>query len=277
MSTRTTAFIPAVLAFPLAAFFGLSSLIGVLQPGITYRYETRLWAAQGFGQDWVDLLIVVPLLIVSAILTLRGSTVFRIALGGTLVYALYSLILYTFAMHFNPLFLLYCGGLGISFYAVVSLIVSHRVEGSQAACSERTPVKSTAVFVILVGAVFYVLWLAEVVPALVGGRVPKSTIDAGLITNPVHVLDLSIVLPAFIIAGISLYRRGQLGLFLAPVMLMFGVVMDLALAGMVWSMNRTGLTEGGPPIGVFIGLAGASAFVLWRLVRGMPGEPHAPA
>jgi hypothetical protein len=58
--------------------------------------------------------------------------------------------------------------------------------------------------------IYYPPWLAEVVPALLSGSVPKSIADSGLIANPVHTLDLSIVLPAFMITAVSLYLRRQL-------------------------------------------------------------------
>jgi hypothetical protein len=77
----------------------------------------------------------------------------------------------------------------------------------------------------------YPPWLAEVVPALLSGSVPKSIADSGFIAYPAHTLDLSIVLPAFMIAGVSLYLRRPAGYELAPVMMFFAVVMDLAQAG----------------------------------------------
>jgi hypothetical protein len=266
-------YMPAVLAFPLAAFFGVSSFAGIVFPDIVYRREAPLWAAQGIGQDWVDLLLVSPLLVWSGWLTLRGSRAARPLLGGTIVYALYSLVLYTFAMHFNPLFLVYCGGLGFAFYALAGLLANWSDERRAAAYGEHSPVRSTGAFVALLGIAFYALWLSEVVPALAAGTPPASLSEVGLITNPVHVLDLSIVLPAFVIAGVALYRRSPLGYVLAPIMLSFGVVMDVALAAMVWSMSRRALAGGGPPIGVFLGIALVSGAVLWRFLRSATRQP----
>jgi len=266
-----------LLAYPLAALFGISSLVGVLRPDIAYRNETPLWTAQGVGQDWVDLFVVVPLIVWSAARSRRGSRTARMVLGGALIYSLYSLVLYAFAVHFNPLFLIYCGGLGLSFYAVLDLVAATRVERTPGWFVERGPAKATGLFIALLGVAFYALWLSDVVPALLSATTPKAIIDAGLITNPVHVLDLSIVLPAFLVAGISLYRRRALGYFLGPMLLAFGVIMDLALAGMAWSMAGRKIAGGGPPVAVFIGMAIVTAIVLWRFLRHMAGEErHTP-
>ena len=39
------------------------------------------------------------------------------------------------------------------------------------------------------------LWLSELIPASLSGEVPKSVTDAGLWVNPIHVLDLAVLLP----------------------------------------------------------------------------------
>ena len=50
----------AVRAAPaLAALLALAALGGILLPS-TYARKTSTWAAQGTGQDWVNLLVVVP-------------------------------------------------------------------------------------------------------------------------------------------------------------------------------------------------------------------------
>lgn len=66
-------------------------------------------------------------------------------------------------------------------------------------------------FSTILGLAFYSLWLAELVPALASGASPPSLTETGLITNPVQVLDIGIVLPAFVVGGLALARRRRLG------------------------------------------------------------------
>jgi hypothetical protein len=266
MSTRNPFSMASMLSFPLAALFAGASLGNILLPG-AYRRETALWTAQGLGQDWVDLLVVVPALIVSATFALRGSRLSRLLLGGTLAYTAYSLVLYAFAVHFNSLFLVYTVALGLSFYAIVNIVVAFSREDVKSWFSLRAPVRTAGLFATLIGVAFYALWLSELIPALAAQVTPKSALDAGLITNPVQVLDVGIVLPAFMLSGIALFRRRPLGYWLAPMMLTFGVLMDLALVGMVLSMASRKVLDAGPPLTVFAIMAGAGAAVLWALLR----------
>ena len=199
------------LGLALAAVFAAASLGNILLPG-AYARETPSWAAQGFGQDWVDLLLAVPVLAASAALARRGSRPAGLVLGGAIGYTAYSLVLYSFAMHFNALFLAYTAGLGLSFYAFVNVVLAYGREAH--ATWVRTPraIDSAAgAFSVLLGLAFYALWLSEVIPAIASGTAPASLAEVGLITNPVQVLDIAIVLPAFVVGGVALVRRRPTG------------------------------------------------------------------
>lgn len=279
MSTRNPFTLASVLAFPLAALFAGASLGNILLPD-AYARETPLWAAQGIGQDWVDLVVVVPVLTVSAAFALRGSRPSALLLGGALAYTAYSLVLYAFAIHFNSLFLVYSLALGLSFYAIVSIVAAMSREDVQWWFSARAPARMAGGFAALIGVAFYALWLSELIPALAARATPQSALDAGLITNPVQVLDVGIVLPAFIVGGVALFRRRPLGYWLVPVMLTFGALMDLALIGMVVSMAARKVLDAGPPLPVFAVMAAATVVVLWGLLRHLteprPAAPFTP-
>jgi hypothetical protein len=256
----------ALLSLPLAALFAIAAAGAIGMPQV-YAREVPLWASQGRGQDWVDLVFAAPLLAVFAVMTLRGSRVASLLLAGTLAYSLYSLVLYAFFVHFGPLFLVYAAGLGLSFYALATLASALGHDDVGAWFSGRAPVLIVGGYSVLLGVLFYGLWLREVIPALLSGRMPQSTVEVGLITNPVHVLDLGVVLPAFIVGGIALARRRAVGYWLTSAMLAFGVVMDVALLGMVLSMRADGLTVPGPPAPIFAGMAVVSAAMLALLLR----------
>ncbi len=257
--------LPAVLAFPLAALLGLAALAGITVPDI-YARENPLWAALGIGQDWVNLVVVAPVLVVCAAFALRGSRVSVLLLGGTLAYTAYSVVLYAFAMHFNSLFLVYAAALGIAFYGVLSFTVACSRQDLIAWFRPGLALSMAGGFSILLGVLFYLLWLSEVIPALAAHLTPKSVSDAGLITNPVQILDLGIVLPAFIFGGVALLRGKRIGYWLVPVMLSFGVLMDLALMGMAMSMAARGATQG-PPAPVFGAMTVVSVAIVWPALR----------
>ena len=55
---------------------------------------------------------------------------------------------------------------------------------------------------------------------------------AGLLTNPVHVLDIAVFLPAMLIAGILLLRRRAAGYVLAPLVLGAAFAISLGIVVM---------------------------------------------
>ena len=89
-----------------------------------------------------------------------------------------------------------------------------------------------SVFLMIVGILFILLWLSEIVPNLLSGTVPQTLVDAGLLTNPVHVLDLGIILPAMIIVSVLLRRKNLIGCLMAVPLLVFIVTMGLGIVTM---------------------------------------------
>ena len=267
-SSHTALRAAACLAIPLALLVALASLGGIVMPA-TYARETASWAAQGIGQDWVNLLLVVPWLLLTAVLTLRASRPAALLLGGGLVYTLYSYVIYAFAVHFNALFLVYCVALGLSFFALLLLLRALLEEDVRAWYGLRAPVRTAGVLQIAIAVIFAFLWLSEVVPALVHDRAPASVDAGGFFTNPVHVLDLSILLPALALSGVLLLRRRAAGFLLAPLLLGFAVLMAAAIAGMIVLMHQRGVAIDASGSIVLGALALVSAFVLARLLRGM--------
>jgi hypothetical protein len=257
-------------ALVVSVLVAAASIAGIALPA-AYAQEAPSWAAQGIGQDLVDIFLAVPLLVWSAILALRGSRRATFVLAGGLAYTVYELVIYAFCLRFNALFLIYCGVLGSSFFALAGVMARLARRKAARWFAEPIPVRVTGAFLIAVGAGFYALWLGDVVPALVSGTVPKAIVEAGTATNPVYVMDLSIVLPLHIIAGISLLRQRPLGLVLAPVVLAFGSLMALSIAAMIVVMRARGLAGSYGIVAAMGALSAASALLLGRLLRCVPG------
>jgi hypothetical protein len=258
--------IPMLAAvFPLALLIAIASLVGILVPS-TYARETTSWAAQAVGQDWVDLVLAAPWLVITAVAARRGSRAGVLLLGGGLLYAVYELVIYAFAVHFNQLFLLYCAALGLAVYALAGLL--WRL-GSEKLTDwfAGVPRRAAGTLLIVVGVGFGLLWLGEIVPALATGTVPASLAEAGVPSNPVHAIDLSIILPAHVMAGVLLLRRRPFGYAAAPILLSFGVLMALSIAGMMVVMHRRGVGANLAVVGAMATLAIASTVLLVLTLR----------
>ena len=108
---------------------------------------------------------------------------------------MYTYVIAAFDVKFNPLFLVYVALLGCSLYALIGGLVTADMVGIKACFTEKTPVKTVGIYLGVMATLFYSLWLLEIVPALVAGRIPQSLQDNGTSTNPVHVLNMAWILP----------------------------------------------------------------------------------
>jgi hypothetical protein len=224
------------LTVPLSVLTIIASYAGVFSKN-TYIKENISYAAQGIGQDVINLFIVVPVIIISALLSYRNSKGGLFVWSGGIFYLLYSYTIYAFALHFNYLFLIYCLIFGLSFYSFVYYIIKLSKIEIKEWFNENVPIKSTSIFFFVISFLFYMIWLKEIIPALVLGTVPLSVIESGLLVNPVHVLDISICLPAILITGIFLLKKNKIGFILTPALLSFCVFMSIAIIAMVVVMN----------------------------------------
>ncbi|MGQ9629150.1 MAG: hypothetical protein ACUVXI_02400, partial [bacterium] len=231
------------LSIPLAILTAIVSCAGIFIQN-TYSKETISYAIQGIGQDIVNLFIIVPLLIISAVLAYRNNKTGLFLWSGSLFYLAYSYTLYAFALHFNNLFILYCLILGLSVYSFLYFLLISVKNNIKEWFIEKYLRKTTSIFLFIIAGAFYCLWLSEIIPAIIKQQVPSSVIENGLLTNPVHVLDLAICLPALILTGIFLLKNKQIGLLLAPAMLIFCILMAIAIAAMVFVMKMKGLEVG---------------------------------
>ena len=156
---------------------------------------------------------------------------------GTLLYLIYAFIVYAVAVHLNYLFLVYVAVLGLSAWGVIFNVNDVRGGGFQ--YPRGRPRTVAAWVMITTGVLFAGLWLSELVPALLTGTVPASLTDAGLWVNPIHVIDLSMVLPGFIVSGIAALKGREHGLFWLAPWLMFSVLMGSSIiAAMVLMMGE---------------------------------------
>ena len=229
------------LTFLLALSLTLVSIAGAFFPS-TYERDSASMAAQGAGQDLVDLVLGVPLLLVSFFSAARGNRKAALLYAGTLGYIMYSFVIYCFGVYFNPYFLLYCLTLSTSLYAFI-LVFSDLKKQKVEQWFEPGREKVISLYLAFVALVFYVLWLKDLVPAIVQGEVPQELIDYKLLVSPVHVIDLVFALPAVLIGSVLLWRKQAVGYIIASISLVFMILLTIALAAMVLVLVVRGISE----------------------------------
>ncbi|HMD77415.1 MAG TPA: hypothetical protein VKG86_08575 [Terracidiphilus sp.] len=199
----------------------------------------------------------------------------RLVWTGTLVYLIYVFLGYTFGLHFNVMFLAYCGILGLSFYALVGSLPALPIAEIARRFGARAPVKVTAVLLLLMSLGTAYHWLAEIVPALLAGQAPQTVRDSGSFTEPIAVLDLAFWAPASMLAAILLLRRNPLGFVLGPVLLTFLSLSSLMLVPMGMAMDLRGFKVGHTLYAIALGIAAGSAVLLALWLR--ESKPEMPS
>jgi len=235
------------LAWASALLMGLASWAGVFLEGV-YEREAPSWAAQAVGQDIANLFVVSPVLIAATWLAGRGSFRAVLVLVGVLLYVVYSYVLYAFFVHFGPWFPVYVATLGCSFYALTGA-AGHLVRDDLSPWfGSRVPFRVPAAFLMIFGVMFAALWISEMAPALLAGRAPESVEQARLPVNPVHVLDLALVLPGMMATSVLLWRRRPLGYLFAVPLLVFSAIMGVAIEAMAALMALSDIAVPAPMV-----------------------------
>lgn len=213
-----------------------------------------------------------PALLVLAWMAWRGSLRAYLVWLGVLAYSAYSYLLYAGFLHFSGWFLVYVAVLGLSVYALIGGLVALPAERVAAAFSDRAPVRLAGGLLVALGLAFAALWLAEIVPSALAGEPLPSATEAGLVTNPVHILDLAILLPAMVLTGVQLRRGRPVGYLLVVPLYGFGIVMSAAILGMFASLAVAAEPVLVPVAVVMIVVAGVQVWVLARLLSTLSAD-----
>ncbi len=255
------------LTFPLALLLVIVSATGLLIAEFYGGSED--WRIQTVAQDFVDLAVVLPVLVASAIYALRGSQRAWLIWLGALSYVVYTFVIYAFAVPYNRLFLVYVAVLGGALWALIGGLAATDWGAIKARFAPTTPVKIIGLFLLIPAVLFYLLWLMEELPAALSGQVPQSLKDLGLLTNPVHVLDLTMMLPAMLLAGIWLWRKQAPGYGLAALLLVNGMIQHLAIGTIMIFTLRSGGAGSAALAAAFFGFAALTLTALVWYLRGM--------
>lgn len=233
--SKTSLWLSVLVAFLVL----IASSAGLFLKSI-YARETISWTVQAFGQDIANLVAAAALLI-AAYFVNKGSVKAFLVWIGVLLALMYTYVIYAFAVHFNSLFLVYVAILGLSFYTLLGSMIRLHLDGLQPYFAANTKARPVSAFLLLVALLFSFLWLSEDIPALVTGKIPQSVTENGVFTNPVHVLDLGLYLPAMIITSILLWRRKLLGYTLAIPLLVFSILTGIGILAIFFAMSIKGM------------------------------------
>jgi len=210
----------------LASVALLTTAVSFLAWGVFQR-DVPMTVGNMRGTALTMLVLAVPLLVASMILSSRGSLRARFVWMGSLAYIAYNAVMFCFALQYNSFFLLFVALLGLSFWALVMLasqfdpfVVSASVTGVRA--------RTVAVYLLVCLVLFAVMWLRDIVPATVDNVLPGSFEGTGLTQNPIYVLDFAFTFPLLAVGAVWLWRRRPWGYVIGGTMV---VMLTIETAG----------------------------------------------
>ncbi|MFB9356739.1 hypothetical protein [Actinoplanes nipponensis] len=262
VSRRTQRLCVVVAALVLVAAVPTFFVTGILNGTPVMNGSARGTALTMFA-------LALPVLAVGLVTSARGSVRGRAALIGALGYLTYNATLLVYATPFNELFLAYVALLGLSLWSLVSALLDPR---PPLAPDSRLPARGLAAFILTVAALNALAWLRLIVPDL-GEDPPGFLAGTGLTTNPIHVQDLAVWLPALAIVAVLLWRRRPSGVFLAGAGLVFWEIEAVGVAVDQWFGHRADpasdvATPAGSVMFVLLAAATLVPLILWlRSIR----------
>jgi len=196
----------------LAAIYLVSLLIAALTvaasvAGIVWRtavYPTEELRGSFVANDVVNLALGVPLLLGSIVLTWRGRLLGLLFWPGALLYVLYNEIAYLLALPLSGVWPLHLALVALAAYTVIGLVAAIDGPAVQQRLTGAVPTRLTGGILAGLGLLFLGLAVNNLLGAILGGA-PLT--EAALGTQVADAL----VVPTWIIGGLMLWRRTELG------------------------------------------------------------------
>jgi hypothetical protein len=229
-----------------------------------YFYDTVSSAAQQQGNDIVTLVVGVPLLVVSAWLAFRGSLRGQLLLTGILGFFLYTYMSMCMLTSFNALFLVYVALFALSLYAFILCMMSFDLAILPQHFSERLPRGWIAGLLFVIGGFLSLAWLGKVVPPIMQNLTPALE---NTTTFVIQAMDLGLIVPLAVLAGILLLRRSAWGYLLASVFVMKAIALGLAVSAMCINMTLAGTPDSLAIMVPFLAITVANLFAAVSLLK----------
>ncbi|MBD3344406.1 MAG: hypothetical protein GF401_05010 [Chitinivibrionales bacterium] len=256
MKHRNTITIIVVL---IVVFAAAATLCGIFSSGGPGRYEYESIrgrtvviygegiykdmsadvAVQGIAQDYVTLIVGIPLLLVAFNFARKNSLRGQFLLSGVLGYFLVTYLFYTAMGMYNALFLVYVFLLAATFFAFVLSLFSFDISMVQQIFESSKAVRAAGFFLMLDAVAVGVLWLGVVVPPLLEGTIVPDQAQH-YTTLIVQGFDLGLLLPISFVVGMLAIRRNPYGYLFTTIYVVFLSLMMAALVSKILFMAREG-------------------------------------
>jgi hypothetical protein len=234
------------------------------------------------GYDLVTLIVVAPLLALTLLPGWRDRPAAQLLRSSMLAYCVYNYAYYLFGAQLNAALLAHIAIFTASLYGLVLSLIALDISGVADRFPARTPVHVVAVTLLLLGVPLAAFQGSGLVGfALTGGvpHEPSQLVVPPDLTVLGATLDLSLLVPVYLLAAVWLWRRRAWGYLLATIVLVAGLLHQISyIAAML--LQITGGIPGAAfdPFEPFIVIlfATGGGLLLANLRTGAPETTAAP-
>ena len=265
--------IAEALSAVIVVLMVVASAIGLLVHGV---YHEEPWGREALrGGDLTTLVLAAPILSTSLILVRRGSRKALVVWLGALAYGVYDFAYYAFGAAFNDVFLLHVALLTLSIWALALGVAGIDAQAVADALNPGRSSRWVGGFLALVGAILGGLWIVLSIRFAITGALMADLPPRGI--HLVFAIDLSLLAPALVVAGVLCWRRKTIGVVFAGVMTVMGALyqVNLILSGLFQAAADVPGVKAFPPEGVGLAVGfGVAAALMFLRRRGAPVDPR---
>jgi hypothetical protein len=202
-----------------------------------YRHMSADVAIQGIAQDYVTLLIGIPLLLFGLVYCRKGNVKAKFLLTGVLLYFFLTYLFYTAMAMYNEMFLAYVLLLSCSVFALLLNLISFDYDNP--VFKSGKTIRIAGYFLIVNSILITLLWLSIVLPPLLTHTIyPKGL--QHYTTLIVQGFDLGIFLPAGFVSAFLALRKSNYGSIFTTVYVIFLSILMTALTSKIIFMATAG-------------------------------------
>lgn len=201
---------PRLLTWGLAGLMCSQALLGLALPG-AYRDAEPIRTAW-FGNDWITLVVSVPLLVAGMESAARGSIRGLLLWLGMIAYSVYNYAFYLFGAALNAFFPLYVLTTTVATVGLILAISRLDVADVARRFCPTTPARAIGGSLAGMGTGLAMVWIAMWAAHIFAGWPTPVAPDAFKI---VAALDLALMVPSLTAGGVLLWRRHPWGYLIA--------------------------------------------------------------
>ncbi len=204
-----------------------------------YQYMSADVAIQGIAQDYITLILAIPLLLIALFFSRKNSRRGLFLLSGTLGYFLLTYLFYLAMAMYNALFIVYVFLLGASFLAFVLTLFSYKIEKIKDTLYSEKLLQSAGLFLIISSMLVSFSWLSVIIPPLLDGSIIPPQLQH-YTTLIVQGFDLALFLPMSFISGLLALKKENYGYLFTTIYVIFLSILMTALSSKILFIANTG-------------------------------------